>query len=166
MAELGEGNWSGTGEAVKLLRGKSVDLVERVEEDAALFEGETAAPEADESPAAPNEAGHFTDKSLSILFIAGPPSVSSSYASTLNFHRCVRNIQGIDVIPVEELEAYEVLKRKWVVMDTAAVEWLGERAGDDLAVDGDVVEDMEDLASDQEIMAVPDAGLAKEHISV
>ncbi|KAJ9105476.1 hypothetical protein QFC21_001847 [Naganishia friedmannii] len=63
---------------------------------------------------------------LSITFVHGP---AADIATLERIDRCLRNIPGIDVLPVEDLAAYEVLRRKWTVLDVSAVEWLGARAG-------------------------------------
>jgi large subunit ribosomal protein L4 len=63
---------------------------------------------------------------LSITFVHGP---AADITTLERIDRCVRNIPGIDVLPVEDLAAYEVLRRKWTVLDVSAVEWLGTRAG-------------------------------------
>ncbi len=84
-----------------------------------------------------------TRKTLSVLFVHHPA------APLADFYRTTRNLQGIDVVPVDELAAYDVLRRKWTVMDTASLEWLAERAGD---VPG--AEEMLDLAEMQEMQAL------------
>ncbi|KAJ9120718.1 hypothetical protein QFC22_002649 [Naganishia vaughanmartiniae] len=63
---------------------------------------------------------------LSITFVHGP---AADITALERIDRCLRNIPGIDVLPVEDLAAYEVLRRKWTVLDVSAVEWLGARAG-------------------------------------
>lgn len=63
---------------------------------------------------------------LSITFVHGP---AADITTLERIDRCLRNIPGIDVLPVEDLAAYEVLRRKWTVLDVSAVEWLGTRAG-------------------------------------
>lgn len=53
---------------------------------------------------------------LSILFIrSGQDEV---------FDRCLRNIQGVDVLNLEDIQVYHVLKYKWCIMEREAVEAL------------------------------------------
>lgn len=70
---------------------------------------------------------------LSITFVHGP---ATSPDALERIDRCLRNIPGIDILPVEDLAAYEVLLRKWTVMDVSAVEWLGARAGQTQLLEG------------------------------
>lgn len=42
-----------------------------------------------------------------------------------NLVRAVRNIQGVDVLPVDQLNAYEVLRHQFLVLSKDAVEKLG-----------------------------------------
>lgn len=93
-------------------------------------------PEADESSSATADAFAAPSPSslikfgpshdLSITFIHGP---ATAITALEKIDRCLRNIPGIDILPVEDLAAYEVLRRKWTVMDVSAVEWLAARAG-------------------------------------
>jgi large subunit ribosomal protein L4 len=80
---------------------------------------------------------------LSITFIHGP---STSMSTLERIDRCLRNIPGIDILPVEDLAAYEVLRRKWTVMDVSAVEWLAARVGQSELMES--VEDVEGESSE------------------
>lgn len=53
---------------------------------------------------------------LSILFVRSDPDES--------FERVVRNIQGVEVIDLEDLQVWHVLKYKWCVMEREVVEAL------------------------------------------
>ena len=125
--DLGEAGWTGTRQVVKALSddklgggGNAINT--------SLFENDQEEiVDADEQERHVR-FGHPDD--LSILFIAGPPSSEKEYDGLLEMARCVNNIPKIEVVPVEMVEAYEVLRRKWVVMDVRAVEWLGEKAGE------------------------------------
>lgn len=67
------------------------------------------------------EEMHVTERfgkpdGLSILFIrSGQDEV---------FERIVRNIQGIEVLNLEDVQVYHILKYKWCVMEQEAVEAL------------------------------------------
>jgi large subunit ribosomal protein L4 len=122
--DLGEAGWKGTRQVVKAL---SDDKLGGNVTESSLFENDQEVVDADEQERHVR-FGHPDE--LSILFIAGPPSNEKEYDGLMEMARCVNNIPKIDVIPVEMVEAYEVLRRKWVVMDVRAVEWLGERAGE------------------------------------
>jgi large subunit ribosomal protein L4 len=73
---------------------------------------------------------------LSITFIHGP---STSMSTLERIDRCLRNIPGIDILPVEDLAAYEV-------MDVSAVEWLAARVGQSELMES--VEDVEGESSE------------------
>jgi ribosomal protein L4 len=128
---LEEGGWKTAAVARKGLSDVSVAALEaqgstHLEEEEVPAEKEAVA--ADEAAATAQSAdelvkfGHAKD--LSILFVHGP------YAQTKKFNLAVRNFPGIDVISVEDLAAYDVLKRKWTIMDVESLEYLAERSGD------------------------------------
>jgi large subunit ribosomal protein L4 len=123
--EMGETSWEGkTRLAVKAL---CDDKPTNENEFESLYEVDGAVPEN-----TPQERqirfGH--PEKLSILFVAGPPTTESEFEGLITTARTVNNIPGVEVIPIEELQAYEVLKRKWVVLDVKAVEWLTARSKD------------------------------------
>lgn len=92
---------------------------------------------------------------LSILFIAGPPTSEAEYTDLIGMARCVENVPKVEVLPVEEVEAYEILRRKWVVMDVRAVEWLGERAGEGwVGEEGEVEVEEAGVLADSEVAEV------------
>jgi len=97
-----------------------------LEDEEAPEEVET--PAADKAAATAQSADELVKfgpaKDLSILFVHGP------YSETRKFNLAVRNFPGIDVISVEDLAAYDVLKRKWTIMDVESLEYLAERSGD------------------------------------
>ncbi len=61
---------------------------------------------------------------FSILFIHGPS------ADLTNFDRATRNFPGLEVISVDDVAAYDVLRRKWTIMDVESLEVLAGRSGD------------------------------------
>lgn len=77
---------------------------------------------------------------LSILFIRS--------GEDEGFERCLRNIQGVDVMNLEDVQVYHVLKYKWCVMEREAVEalsamemgleMLGEEDVDEVVAQGSV----------------------------
>lgn len=87
---------------------------------------------------------------LSILFVYGP-SVSRDGVAAKELddkmYRFVRNMPGVDVLSVEDLQAYEVLRRKWTVLDASSVEYLAERAGqaDVFEQDPAMLEELEEV---------------------
>ena len=119
--DLGEAQWTKTRHAVAALAddkaGERDSLYEADEQDSSFSSSERQV-----------RFGHPED--LSILFIAGPPGTEKEFDDLIGMVRCVTNVPKVEVVPVEEVEAYEVLRRKWVVMDVRALEWLGERAGE------------------------------------
>lgn len=67
-----------------------------------------------------------TTKDLSILFVQSP---LKGRAKREAFERTVRNIDGVEVLRLDELQVYHVLKYKWCVMEQEVVELLGGAAG-------------------------------------
>jgi large subunit ribosomal protein L4 len=65
-----------------------------------------------------------TPLEFSILFIHGPSTDLTS------FDRATRNFPGLEVISVDDVAAYDVLRRKWVMLDVESLEVLAERSGD------------------------------------
>jgi len=127
--DLGEAQWKRTRNAVAALADDKAgvkDSMYEAEEEEQVGEADEQTVNAD--PSRQVRFGHPDE--LSILFIAGPPTTEKEYSDLINMARCVNNVPKVEVIPVEEVEAYEVLRRKWVVLDVRAVEWLGERAGE------------------------------------
>lgn len=57
-------------------------------------------------------------KDLSILFVHAPFREDALE----DFYLKVRNVEGIDMLPSDEVEAYHILKHKWVVLEADAVE--------------------------------------------
>lgn len=88
-----------------LLAVKRPDLTE---EQAAATEGETKA------DAANRTLGRHT-------VLIGVPTHDSV------FHRCARNIEGVQVAPVAEFNTYDVLKQRYLVLTRPAFEALKER---------------------------------------
>ncbi|KAG7528422.1 hypothetical protein FFLO_06168 [Filobasidium floriforme] len=121
--DLGEAQWKRTRNAVAALADDKAgvkDSMYEAEEEEQVGEADEQAVNADTSRQV--RFGHPDE--LSILFIAGPPTTEKEYSDLINMARCVNNVPKVEVIPVEEVEAYEILRRKWVVLDVRAVEWL------------------------------------------
>lgn len=53
---------------------------------------------------------------MSILFVRS--------AENVVFERVIRNIQGVEVMNLEDVQVYHILKYKWCVMEKEAVEAL------------------------------------------
>jgi large subunit ribosomal protein L4 len=84
-------------------------------------------------------------KDLSVLFV---PSPMKDPEAQEGFERVVRNLQGVEVVELDELQVYHVLKYKWVVMERETAEVLSGLQG----FEGSELEDL---------VQVPDAGLAE-----
>ncbi|KAL7424061.1 54S ribosomal protein yml6, mitochondrial [Cryptotrichosporon argae] len=177
VGDLDEGAWAGTAEACRALAdgptgGVGVETTAEAEAEAAAEAASAAEAEgaaeagaeavqageaadaarpqvvADPAPAPAPSAAYVTrfglSSSLSILFVHAP-----SRAPALE--RTVRNLPGVAVRSAAELEAYDVLKHTWVVLDAAAVDALagdGDEAyefgpGDEAEADGWAFEDGE-----------------------
>ncbi|KAJ9112365.1 hypothetical protein QFC19_000785 [Naganishia cerealis] len=128
VKDYGEAAWSGTRQASLALSDESLaafnarkDSSKGMLEETVETEPTTSGPEDVSSLEKFGPAGD-----LSITFVHGP---AADITALERIDKCLRNIPGIDVLPVEDLAAYEVLRRKWTVMDVSAVEWLGARAG-------------------------------------
>lgn len=76
---------------------------------------------------------------LSILFVYGPSTPESELASLI---RSTSNIGRVEIVPVDELNAYDVLLSKWTVLDTSSVEFLAIRAGQDDRFDNDPMSEL------------------------
>lgn len=133
--------------AASLKLGDSADkgmLEEEEEADASAVAPPPAPAPSALTPSSLTKFGPSSD--LSILFVYGPDISRDPRAITEldeRMYRKVRNIPGIDVLDVEDLAAYEVLRRKWTVLDASAIEFLAERAGQ-----ADVLEAAADLTDD------------------
>lgn len=110
-------------------------------EEAEELETSAAEERATPEPSSLTKFGPVHD--LSITFVHGP---ATSMTTLERIDRCLRNIPGIDILPVEDLAAYEVLRRKWTVMDVSAVEWLAARVGQSELMES--VEDLEDESTE------------------
>jgi large subunit ribosomal protein L4 len=135
IQDYDEAAWSGTREASLALSNETLAAFEARKEGTKSMLEETAEDATPvEEVAAPESLTKFGPAGdLSIAFIHGP---ATSPAALERIDRCLRNIPGIDILPVEDLAAYEVLLRKWTVMDVSAVEWLGARAGQAQLLEG------------------------------
>ncbi|XAO23999.1 50S ribosomal protein L4 [Cryptococcus bacillisporus CA1280] len=69
-------------------------------------------------------------KDLSVLFLYSPFKPSDEIA---DFIRVTRNIPGVEVLSTEEVQVYDILKYRWLVMEGGAVDWFGD---DVFGVDG------------------------------
>ncbi|OXH37803.1 50S ribosomal protein L4 [Cryptococcus neoformans] len=62
-------------------------------------------------------------KDLSVLFLYSPFKPSDEIA---DFVRVTRNIPGVEVLSTEEVQVYDILKYRWLVMEGEAVDWFGD----------------------------------------
>ena len=63
----------------------------------------------------------FAGLNLSKALIIGGAEIET------NFSRAVRNIRGVDVLPIQGINVYDILRRDKLVLTKAAVEALEER---------------------------------------
>ncbi|KIR77009.1 50S ribosomal protein L4 [Cryptococcus gattii EJB2] len=150
VPNLNEAGWKGTNEArraladglafpeaeasekvqatksdVEPLAKDAVEAVEKVNE----LEG--TIPEVTPSAIEPVSIPRFGPaKDLSVLFLYSPFKPSDEIA---DFIRVTRNIQGVEVLSTEEVQVYDILKYRWLVMEGEAVDWFGD---DVFGVDG------------------------------
>ncbi|OCF41299.1 50S ribosomal protein L4 [Kwoniella heveanensis CBS 569] len=122
VQDLNEGSWTGTNDARRALCNGVVVNETPVELEPILEATEAgnestlrAEPERDIQTI--NRFG--TPEDLSVLFLHSP---AKSPEQLLEFHRVVRNIPGIELMSTDEVEAYHVLKYKWLVMEGGAVD--------------------------------------------
>lgn len=78
-------------------------------------------------------------KDVSVLFVHSPFKPAEDVNE---FWRVVRNIPGIELLPTDELVAYDILKYRWVVLEAGAVDALnGDRI--EFEFEPEVVEEFE-----------------------
>ena len=63
----------------------------------------------------------FAGLGISNALIVGGPEIEA------NFDRAARNITGVDVLPIQGINVYDILRRDKLVLTKAAVEALEER---------------------------------------
>ncbi|WVF72205.1 50S ribosomal protein L4 [Kwoniella sp. CBS 6097] len=121
VQDLNEGSWTGTNDARRALCDGVVVTETPVELEPILEASEVipkeVAPEQERDIQTINRFGSPQD--ISILFLHSP---SKSPEQLLEFHRVTRNIPGIEVMSTDEVEAYHILKYKWLVMEGGAVD--------------------------------------------
>lgn len=150
VPNLNEAGWKGTNEAKRALADGlafpeaeasekvqttksdveplAKDAVEAVEK---VNELEGTIPEVTPSAIEPVSIPRFGPaKDLSVLFLYSPFKPSDEIA---DFVRVTRNIPGVEVLSTEEVQVYDILKYRWLVMEGGAVDWFG---GDVFGVDG------------------------------
>lgn len=67
-----------------------------------------------------------TPSDLSILFVHPPPSSNAELENLEAFTRSVRNLPGVEVLGMDEVEVYHVLKYKWCVLERGVVDGITE----------------------------------------
>ncbi|WVQ98782.1 50S ribosomal protein L4 [Kwoniella sp. CBS 9459] len=124
VQDLNEGQWTGTNDARRALCDGVVVIESPVDLEPVLKASETidagsesTARETEKDVQILNRFGRPED--LSVLFLHSP---SKSPEQLLEFHRVVRNIPGIELMSTDEVEAYHILKYKWLVMEGGAVD--------------------------------------------
>ncbi|AAW41556.1 ribosomal protein L4, putative [Cryptococcus deneoformans JEC21] len=149
VPNLNEAGWKGTNEAKRALADAltfpevedsemqatktntepvAQDAVQAVEK---VNELEGTVPEATSSAIKPGFIPRFGPaKDLSVLFLYSPFKPSDEIA---DFVRVTRNIPGVEVLSTEEVQVYDILKYRWLVMEGEAVDWFGD---DVFGVDG------------------------------
>ncbi|KAE8537986.1 50S ribosomal protein L4 [Cryptococcus gattii VGV] len=150
VPNLNEAGWKGTNEAKRALADGlafpeaeasekvqatksdveplAKDAVEAVEK---VNELEGTIPEVTPSTIEPVSIPRFGPvKDLSVLFLYSPFKPSDEIA---DFIRVTRNIPGVEVLSTEEVQVYDILKYRWLVMEGEAVDWFGD---DVFGVDG------------------------------
>lgn len=150
VPNLNEAGWKGTNEAKRALAdglafpeaeasekvqatksdvdSLAKDAVEAVEK---VNELEGTIPEVTLSATEPVPIPRFGPaKDLSVLFLYSPFKPSDEIA---DFIRVTRNIPGVEVLSTEEVQVYDILKYRWLVMEGGAVDWFGD---DVFGVDG------------------------------
>lgn len=150
VPNLNEAGWKGTNEAKRALADGlafpeaeasekvqatksdveplAKDAVEAVEK---VNELEGTIPELTPSAIGPVSIPRFGPvKDLSVLFLYSPFKPSDEIA---DFIRVTRNIPGVEVLSTEEVQVYDILKYRWLVMEGEAVDWF---ANDVFGVDG------------------------------
>lgn len=145
VQDFRETNWLNTRDARIALSDRSAASLKFGDSaDKGMLEEADASPVAPPPVTSPTSLTKFGPSSdLSILFVYGPSISRDPQAITEldeRMYRKVRNIPGIDVLDVEDLAAYEVLRRKWTVLDASAVEFLAERAGQADVLEADLTE--------------------------
>ena len=68
-----------------------------------------------------------TPSDVSVLFVhptVGPFDDPEKVARLENFTRAVRNLEGIEVLPLDQVQVWHVLKYQWTVLESGVVEAL------------------------------------------
>lgn len=165
---MNEAEWSGTAEARRALRdgvaypGSSttgfLDEPSTSDTDASALEVESAQVATDTDAALLSElspepeSGFITRfgnaKGLSILFIYPAPASLADIERLEQFKRSVRNLEGVEVLAMDEVEVYHVLKYKWCVLEKGVVDAISEvqeeGAEFDLQGMGEAVQDIQE----------------------
>ncbi|WWC61058.1 mitochondrial 54S ribosomal protein uL4m [Kwoniella dejecticola CBS 10117] len=135
VQDLNEGEWTGTNEAKRALSDaviqveKPVDQVE-MEPITPLGENQTQDQAEVKNENEGDEGGlEIIDrfgppKDLSILFIYSPSETQEKAEGLANFARNIANLTNVELMSVEEVEVYHILKYKWLVMDGESVDFL------------------------------------------
>lgn len=123
VPDLNEAGWSGTAEARRALCDGLPSPAEPLAEEL-------------ESTTAEDTEGDLirrfgTPHDLSILFVHPTPSSQAEMDNIDAFTRSVRNMEGVEVLSMEEVEVYHVLKYKWCVLERGVVDGISELEGEE-----------------------------------
>jgi large subunit ribosomal protein L4 len=72
-----------------------------------------------------------TPRDVSILFVHN----GATGAKLENFTRAVRNIEGIEVLALDEVQVWHVLKYQWTVLESSVVQALEPETGEEAEVE-------------------------------
>ncbi|EIW69443.1 hypothetical protein TREMEDRAFT_71627 [Tremella mesenterica DSM 1558] len=131
VGDLNEGGWLGTREA-ELALSDSVEWVP-VEPSPPTSTGDVSKSEdgAEEMEEARVTERFGPRKELSILFVH-----HGQTKQVATFERAVRNLPGVEVMSIDDVQVYHIIKFKWLIMDKAAVDDVVSRLGGETAIQG------------------------------
>lgn len=176
VADLNEAKWSGTAEARRalcdgpaksssiaaddIMAAEALDTDAEAQSEVLNIEAESGMDRQSSGEMQGESDGKTmrfgTPRDLSILFIHAPPSSLKDAARIAAFIRNVRNLPKVEVMQIDEVEVYHVLKYQWCVMETGVLEGIEASANEAVVVEEeDVLGEAEML--DGVDMSVPPA---------
>ncbi|WWC89966.1 50S ribosomal protein L4 [Kwoniella dendrophila CBS 6074] len=142
VKDLNEGEWKGTNEASRALSNQviststiksdsnienQIDLEPIIKSSAVKEEQEQGQEpisveknEGEEELQVINRFGNSKD--LSILFLYSPYKLHDEGLN--NFKRITKNLKGIEILSIEDVQVYHILKYKWLIMEGESIDFL------------------------------------------
>ncbi|WWC69394.1 mitochondrial 54S ribosomal protein uL4m [Kwoniella pini CBS 10737] len=65
-----------------------------------------------------------SSKDLSILFIYSPNQIHHQNENLINFEKSIKNLKNVELLCIDQVEVYHILKYKWLIMEGDSIDFL------------------------------------------